>query len=287
MAGDDLLLIRCSSLGKIMTNAREIDPALMTRDLAAIKATRSDKRTEHEKTLLADALAKSLSETAKTHIRSLASQAIFGVDFEISSKPIEKGLEMEDEAIALINRVRGLSLTKNKERRSNGFLTGECDCFDAGRRVGHDAKVSWSVATFPIVLADCEDDDYLWQMRGYMKLWDAEEWHVQYALLDTPERLIGYEPQTMHFVSHIPERLRLTTWAVRRDRSVEPLIEAKVRAARAYMSEVIAEFDRLHCGAEPTPRTASPAESPPWQEPTKPAAAPAPAARLEIPEALF
>ena len=24
------------------------------------------------------------------------------------------------------------------------------------------------LATFPIVVADCFDDDYLWQMRGYM-----------------------------------------------------------------------------------------------------------------------
>jgi hypothetical protein len=212
------ILIRCSSLGKIMT----------------------------EPTAAAAKAGEVLSVGAKMHIRSLAAQTIFGVDFEIGSKQLEKGLELEGEAIELVNRVRGLSLTKNTERRSNGILTGEADCFDMGARIGHDTKVSWSVATLPLVLSDCEDNNYLWQMRGYMMLWDAEEWHVQYALLDTPERLIGYEPQTMHFVSHIAEHLRLTTWVVTRDRSVEPLIEQKVRAAREYMAKVIDEFDRTH-----------------------------------------
>lgn len=252
-----------------MTNARDVDPALMTPELEAIKA--KTKRSPEEKALLADALSRSLSETAKTHIRSLAAQAIYGVEFEISSRAIEKGMALEQQAIELVNRVRGLSLVKNTERRTDGFLTGECDCFDAGPRIGHDTKVAWSIATFPIVMADCLDDDYLLQMRGYMKLWDAEEWHVQYALLDTPEALVGFEPQSMHFVSHIPEHLRLTTWRVQRDRSLEPLIEFKVKKAREYMEQVIAEFDRTH----PESGVLTVEAPPPWEPP----AAPAPAAK--------
>lgn len=235
------LLIRCSSLGKIMT-----DPTA-----AAAKA------------------GEVLSVGAKTHIRSLAAQLIFGVEFEVSSKQMDKGIRLEDEAIAMVGRVRGLELAKNKERRSNGYLTGEADVFHQPTRAGRDTKVPWSVATFPITVADAEDKDYLWQMRGYMMLWDAERWHVDYVLLDTPEDLIGYEPQSMHFVSHIPEHLRVTTWTVERDRSVEPLIEAKVRAAREYMSQVIAEFDRTHPASGVLP------EPPPW-EPTAAPPAPAP-----------
>lgn len=239
----DELLIRCSSLGKIMT-----DPTA-----AAAKA------------------GEVLSVGAKTHIRSLAAQLIFGVDFEVSSKQLEKGIQLEDEAISLVGRVRGLTLAKNKERRTDGYLTGEADVFHEPTRAGRDTKVSWSVATFPILLADCEDKDYLWQMRGYMMLWDAEEWHVDYCLLDTPEALIGYEPQSMHFVSHIPEHLRVTTWTVRRDRSVEPLIRERVKAAREYLRQVMQEFDRTH---QPLGEAA-----PPW-EPSASAPAPKPAATV-------
>ncbi len=209
------LLFRCSSIGKLMT----------------------EPKTKAEGPL---------SVGAKTHIRNLVSQDIFGVDFEVTSKEMEKGTLCEPEAIALLNRVRGLSLSKNTERRTNEWITGECDLFDASARRGHDLKCSWSVATFPIATVDCEDKLYEWQMRGYMWLWDADEWEVNYALLSTPEHLIRFEPASMHFVEHIPEHMRLTTWSVKRDPAKEAAMVDKIKAARGYYAEVIAEFARLH-----------------------------------------
>lgn len=187
-----------------------------------------------------------LSVGAKTYIRELAAQEIFGVDFEISSKPIEKGIEVEGEAIELLNRVRGLNLRKNTERRSNDFITGECDLFDADNKRGHDIKASWSMATFPIITMDCEDKLYEWQMRGYMALWDASEWEVNFCLVDTPDRLISFEPMQLHYVSSIPEHMRLTTWTVKRDMEKEAAIFEKVKHAREYFKSVIQEFDQSH-----------------------------------------
>lgn len=213
------VLIRCSSLGKIMTEPRS--------------------KTEGV-----------LSVGAKTYIRELAQQEILGVDFEFSSKETQKGIEVEDESIALLNRVRGLSLAKNTERRSNGLITGECDLYDAERKRGHDLKSSWSAKTFPGWVADCEDKLYEWQMRGYMWLWDADEWEVNFALVDTPERLIGFEPLQMHVVSHIPEHMRLTSWTIQRDFAKERAIVEKVEAARDYYAQVIREFDQIHKSPE-------------------------------------
>lgn len=209
------VLFRCSSLGKIMT----------------------DPRTKSEGVL---------SAGARTYIRELAQQEIFGIDFEFSSKETQKGIEVEGESIALLNRVRGLSLTKNTERRDNGLITGECDLFDESARKGYDLKSSWSAKTFPGWVNDCEDKLYEWQMRGYMMLWDADSWEVVYALVDTPERLIGYEPLQMHVVSHIPEHMRLTGWVIERDKSKEDLIAERVAAARDYYAQVIREFDEIH-----------------------------------------
>ena len=209
------ILIRCSSLGKIMTEPKT----------------------------KADGI---LSVGAKTYIRELAQQEIFGIDFEFSSKEIEKGLEVEEQSIALLNRVRGLSLAKNTERKNNGLLTGECDLYDAERKRGHDLKSSWSAKTFPGWVKDCEDRLYEWQMRGYMMLWDADEWEVNYALVDTPDRLIGYEPLQMHVVSHIPEHMRLTSWVIERDFAKERAITEKVEAAREYYAQAISEFDQCH-----------------------------------------
>ena len=213
------VLIRCSSLGKIMTEPRS--------------------KTEGV-----------LSVGAKTYIRELAQQEILGVDFEFSSKETQKGIEVEDESIALLNRVRGLSLAKNTERRSNGLITGECDLYDAERKRGHDLKSSWSAKTFPGWVVDCEDKLYEWQMRGYLCLWDADEWEVNFALVDTPERLIGFEPLQMHVVSHIPEHMRLTSWTIQRDFAKERAIVEKVEAARDYYAQVIREFDQIHKSPE-------------------------------------
>ena len=206
---------RCSSLGKLMTEPRSKSEGV-------------------------------LSVGAKTYIRELAAQEIFGVDFVVSSKAMEKGVEAEGDSIDLLNSVRGLSLVKNTERRSNEFITGECDLFDASAKRGHDIKTSWSIATFPITVADCEDKLYEWQMRGYMALWDAEEWEVNYCLVDTPERLIAFEPMDLHVVSHLPEWMRVTTWTIKRDLEKEAAIYEKVKAANEYLNLVLQEFDQTH-----------------------------------------
>lgn len=187
-----------------------------------------------------------LSVGARTYIRELAAQEIFGVDFEVTSKEMEKGTLVEPEGIALLNRVRGLHLAKNEERRANEWIAGECDLFHAERRRGFDLKCPWSVKTFPICSKDCEDKLYEWQARGYMALWDAGEWEVAYALVDTPEHLIRNEPLQMHLVGHIPEHMRLTTWVIQRDMEKEAAMFEKVKHARAYYAEVLAEFDRSH-----------------------------------------
>jgi hypothetical protein len=214
--------IRCSAIGKLMTEPKS--------------------KTEGP-----------LSVGAKTAIRELVAQDLFGVEFEIGGKPIEKGIECEPAAIDLLNRVRGLALTKNSERRTNAYITGECDLFDAPRRAGRDLKCAWSVSTFPICpedIASTQRTLYEWQMRGYMWLWDADEWHVDYCLVDTPTRLIGFEPITLHVVSHIPEHMRVTTWTITRDRSKEAAMAEKVQAARDYYREVVREFDATHPAPE-------------------------------------
>lgn len=213
------LIIRCSSLGKIMTEPRSKSSG-------------------------------PLSEGAKSYVRELAAQAILGIDFVIQSRQFDKGNACEAEAIELINRVRGLALVKNAERRTAHGISGECDLFDAATREGRDAKCAWNASTFPITTADIHSGStatlYEWQCRGYMLLWDAPRWHIDYVLVDTPPELIGYEPPSLHVVSHVPEHMRLTTWTIERDADKEALIAAKVAAARAYYAEVLAEFERTH-----------------------------------------
>lgn len=257
------LIVRCSSIGKLMAKPEnaDLDPSHVTPDvLEIIKKT---KRTDEEKSVLEDVRNKSLSAGGKSHVRELVREAVYGYEpADIQTRPILKGRQLEQAGIEMLARLTGRPLVKNTERRTNGLLSGECDVFDAPIRHGRDAKLPYSMETMPIVLADCYDSGYEWQMQGYEILWDADTWSVDYLLLSTPEELIGFEPPALHYVDHIPEALRWTTWEVKRDRKLEALILDKVLAARRYYRQVLNEFDRTHAGRVPE---AAPAVAPPPQ----------------------
>lgn len=271
------LIVRCSSIGKLMAEpkADDLDPAYVTPEVVEILC--KTKRSDEEKALLEHARRHSLSAGGKTHVRELVREAIYGFEpAEIDTRPILKGRAVEQDCIELLAKLTGRPLVKNTERRSNGLISGECDIFDGQALHGRDIKAPYSMETMPIVLADCYDAGYEWQMRGYMALWDAPTWSVDYVLMSTPEEFIGFEPQHLHFVDHIAETHRWTSWTVERDLELEALIFDKVAAARRYYRQVIAEFDRTHGGQAPSiadaviRRAAAPAPAPK----PKPAAAP-------------
>lgn len=212
------LLIRCSAIGRLMTDPRNKSEG-------------------------------PLSVGAKTFIRELVAEDVFGVKFEISDKRIDKGRIVELVSIALVNSVRGWRMSKNTERRSNNWITGEADCWDDAGRIGCDIKSAWSLATFPLSADDVAPAQralYEWQMLGYCWLWGADEWSVQYAMVDTPPHLIGYEAPDLHAVEHIPAHRRVTAWTVKRDEAREDAIAERVEHARAYYAQVRDEFEATH-----------------------------------------
>lgn len=231
-----------SSLGSLMTAPKSIDPALITPDIAKIIA--SKKRTEDEKAELERLKWLTLPEGAKSFVEELAAQEILGIDFTFSSKETEKGIICEPEAMALINRVKRLNLTKNTQRVENEWLTGEADFLEDD--CGHDAKCAWSAKTFHILAKNAHSWDYEWQMRAYMMLYKKPKWFVHNCLVATPEHLIGRENPKMHKVSHIEEFLRVTSWCVIRDLELEEKIKTRCELASKYMRQVIDMFDDEH-----------------------------------------
>jgi hypothetical protein len=203
--------IRCSALGKIMTEPKS--------------------------------KSETLSVGAKTYIRSIAREDIYGIESVVSSKYFDKGIRCEQEAIDLYNAVHFTDYTKNTERKTDDFITGECDI--AGPVI-IDIKCPWSIDSFPIAEVDAISSDYEWQLRGYMRLWGADKARVAYCLINTPADLIGFEAPQLHNFDHVSDSLRVTVWDIERDADKEARIVEKVKAARAYYAEVIAEFERTH-----------------------------------------
>lgn len=207
-----MLRIRCSSLSKIMTEPKSKDEVL--------------------------------SVGAKTYIEDLAKEFVYGYVKEVSSKEMEKGLIVEQACIELLNEVLFTNYVKNTERRENDWLTGECDIF-TGRKI-HDIKAPWSLATFPATVFAGRDKDYEWQLRGYMMLWNVDESEIDYCMVSTPDELIRYEPESIHYVDHIDPMLRVTRVPYKRDKSLEDKIKVKVDAARLYFEQIAQTIAEEH-----------------------------------------
>lgn len=200
-----MLIMRASSLGKIMTEPKDKNEIL--------------------------------SVGAKTYIKDLAKEFVYGFEQKITSKYMDKGLIVEDESIQLYNDVFFTNYKKNTERKTNEFLTGECDIFTGNEII--DIKSSWDLTTFPCFKDDGINKDYEWQGRAYMMLWDVNKFKLAYCMVDTPEELLKFEQEELHYVSHIDPALRITVLEYDRDLELEAKIEAKCIAAQGYFNSAV------------------------------------------------
>jgi hypothetical protein len=192
---------RASSLGKLMTSARS--------------------------------KSETLSQTAKSHIEQLAKEDFFQYKSEIKSKYIDKGQQQEPDSIDLINIVRQESYVKHTGRVSNEYLTGECDILVDDRII--DIKTSWSIDTWPALPQEGANNDYEWQMRAYMMLYDRNMAEVIYCLVTTdPDLLSPYENHSLHQVDHIPADKRITVIRYERDILLEAEIMQRLRICSEY-----------------------------------------------------
>lgn len=193
--------IRCSAIGQIMTNPRS-------------------------KTEL-------LSQTAKTYCETWLKEQVYGRRKEIYNKYLQKGLDMENEAIALVeNHYNYDFLIKNEKFFSNDFLTGTPDLIlpDCIR----DTKCSWDCFTFPLFDTNL-DKGYYWQMQGYMALVERNLAYVDYVLVDTPEELdSNAESYRMIDVDY-----RVKSFKVERNDADIKAISERVKLCREYINTLI------------------------------------------------
>jgi len=188
-----------------------------------------------------------LSRGAKTTLDKMAKEFVYGFHEVISGKYMEKGLIVEDQSIELYNSVFFTDYKKNTERRTNDWVTGECDIFTGSKII--DIKSSWSLPTFPATKEDGLDKNYEWQLRAYMMLWNVDYSEIAYCMVNTPDELIKFEQEDLHFVDHIPEHLRVTIVPYERDKDLENKIKTKVEAARKYIEIKVKQINQQHGAA--------------------------------------
>lgn len=191
---------------------------------------------------------KLLSETAKSYVREVAFSDFFGVYPQLEMKQLEKGIVTEEECIDLVNKVFFKDYKKNEERIDKEWLTGECDIIDFEDDLIIDVKAAWNFTTFPFLQQQVESklsDVYEWQGRGYMYLYERNNFQLIYCLVDTPDELLNeWDDESIHKVSHIPFTSRVTpSRVIKRDESIERDMEIQYERANAYYHEVIAELE--------------------------------------------
>lgn len=113
---------------------------------------------------------------------------------EIKSKYLDKGIFNESGAIELVNRVYHTNFQKNEARLYNDRITGECDILSIDEVA--DVKCSWDRFTFE---ESRLSDDYEWQLRGYMELYDKPKARVIYCLTDAPDHMILKELESASY----------------------------------------------------------------------------------------
>jgi len=179
-----------------------------------------------------------LSQTAKSYIIQLAKENYYGYRTELTNKYVLKGLEQEQDSIDLLNAVRFENYVKNQERASNEYLTGCCDIITEDLIL--DLKTSWSLDTFPATSYELKDlNDYEWQGRAYMYLYDRPTFELCYVMVSThPEFLSQYDPMDMHEVDHIDPAKRITSIRFERDKELEIRMEEKLLAASLFYEQV-------------------------------------------------
>lgn len=195
------VLFRCSGIGNLMVEGR--GASLTENQLATFNDYEDRIRgngkplTEKQKEVYLDLKARKnappqLSDTAKRFIENMWLQNKKGFYEELNNKEVLKGLFAEDDALGLVSEVENEFYIKNTERITKGNITGECDinCVINGKRVIKDTKSSWSAKTF---MNGDLSTLYEYQGRAYMHLYDAEEFHLHYCLVDCPPHLYESE----------------------------------------------------------------------------------------------
>jgi len=214
--------IRCSQIGNIMTQPRN-------------------------KTDL-------ISKTTQSFLEVWIKEQIYKRPKEFSSKYTEKGKEVENASIEFASRYLNIGMIfKNEKNFSDDFITGSPDIILNDTVI--DIKNSWDCFTFPLLDTECPNDDYYWQLQGYMALTDKPKARLVYTLMDTPSMLIDdeirrqswkmgfidlpveFEQEIIYKMTYqdIPEDLKIKTFDIpRNDEDIEK-IYTQVKKCREYI----------------------------------------------------
>ncbi|MEG2635541.1 MAG: hypothetical protein RSA09_03295 [Acinetobacter sp.] len=189
-----------------------------------------------------------ISDTAKSAIRDIVKEDLYGFRSFTGNQYTQKGNLLEDLAIEMSGKMRFRNYQKHVGRVSNDLITGECDVLDIERKLIIDTKVTWDIGTHPFfqdeAMEKVKKAGYDVQMQAYMWLYDCEVANVDFWLFPCPPELLkdwDDIDQLVHLVEAIDIRERKTTVTIERDESVIQKIKDKIPHCQNYYEQLFAE----------------------------------------------
>ena len=189
-----------------------------------------------------------ITETAKSKIRSIAKEDLYGFKSFTGNQYTNKGLMLEDIAIEMSGKMRLKPYRKHVGRIENELITGECDILDLPNKLIIDTKCTWDIGTHPFFEDEANDkvkkSGYDIQLQAYMWLYNCEVANVDFWLFPVPLELTkdwDDREQLIDLVEAIPIKERLTTVVIERDESIIERIKEKIPHCQAYYDKLIGE----------------------------------------------
>jgi len=197
-----------------------------------------------------------ISDTAKSAIRDIVKEDLYGFRSFTGNQYTQKGNLLEDLAIEMSGKMRFRNYQKHVGRVENELITGECDVLDLERKLIIDTKVTWDIGTHPFFADEAMEKvkkaGYDVQMQGYMWLYDCEVANIDFWLFPCPPELLkdwDDIDQLVHLVEKIDIRERKTTVVIERDESVIQKIKDKIPHCQEYYAKLFAERGKVKVAA--------------------------------------
>ena len=175
-----------------------------------------------------------LSKTTITYLQEWAKQEVYGVRKSISSKYLDKGNAVEDEAINYAAQELGwLFASKNDDYFEDDFFCGTPDVILEDTII--DIKSSWDCFTFPLFEDDIPNKDYYYQLQVYMHLTGKRKAELVYCLMNTPSELEYDEPVDY---TEVDSKYRIKSFSIDYDEEVIEQLNKAVLNSRDYIKEI-------------------------------------------------
>lgn len=189
-----------------------------------------------------------ISDTAKSAIRDIVKEDLYGFRSFTGNQYTQKGNLLEDLAIEMSGKMRFRNYQKHVGRVENELITGECDVLDLERKLIIDTKCTWDIGTHPFfqdeAMERVKKAGYDVQMQAYMWLYDCEVAHIDFWLFPCPPELLKDRDdidQLVHLVEKIDIRERKTTVIIERDEAVIQKIKDKIPHCQNYYEQLFAQ----------------------------------------------